>query len=437
MQNRQKNLRLIRRLEYSYPIRKVRRTKFVRHIHRPEYNWIICFSCTLLIFVTLGLVSSGFSVYFPFLVHTYNLSNTQISLLTTFRCLASLISMLCIGPFYKWSGMRRGVTFATFSAFLSFIVFGISKSFLGFSIASAFAGISYGMGSMIPVSILINRWFDDCKSLALGICSAGSGIATVVASPAITYLIGRTSLSTTFFLEAFAVFLLLLFIFYVIKDSPAQIGLEPYHTKAHKAAHVHKKIPQSILSGKQLALLTVASLIVGALANPGFVNVAMLYATENYSSADVAFLVSVLGIFLIIGKILFGYITDSIGGFRSNAIFTGILLLGLILAVLAPIHNMILASFAAIILGIGFPLATIAIPVWAGDLAEPENFPKVVRRLQVLYATGAFAFSFMPGIIADHFGSYTYAYGTFAAMLLVMFAMIAAAYKLKSRTGEQ
>ena len=114
---RSKRLRIARRIETSYPVKKVRRNHFVRQIHRPRYNWMICIGCSLLIFVTMGLVSSGFSVYFPFLARTYGLSNTQVSLLTTVRCAASFFSMLIVGPFYKWTGLRRGVTIASCSAF--------------------------------------------------------------------------------------------------------------------------------------------------------------------------------------------------------------------------------------------------------------------------------------------------------------------------------
>lgn len=430
---RSKRLRIARRIETSYPVKKVRRNHFVRQIHRPRYNWMICIGCSLLIFVTMGLVSSGFSVYFPFLARTYGLSNTQVSLLTTVRCAASFFSMLIVGPFYKWTGLRRGVTIASCSAFLSFIVFGFSKGFIGFCAASAFAGVSYGMGSMIPVSILINRWFEDRRSFAMGICAAGSGVATIVASPAITYLISRTSLSATFFIEAAAVMFLAAYIFSIIKDSPAEMGLEPYRTAEHRGA-THKVIHSTNrLSRVQWVLVIVASLIVGALANPGYVNIAMLYATEHYNSADVAFIVASLGLSITAGKLFYGYVTDNVGGFRSNFIFTGILVAGLVCASFATVHSTMFGAASMLILGIGFPISTIGPSVWAADLAEPEAFAKVIRRSQVFYAGGAFAFSSMPGILADRFGSYSYAYRTFAVMAVVMLIALVAAYRMKNK----
>ena len=44
-------------------------------------------------------------------------------------------------------------------------------------------------------------------------------------------------------------------------------------------------------------------------------------------------------------------------------------------------------------LGLGYPIATMGPSVWSNDLAAPEQYPVVVRRLQVIYAGGALLFA--------------------------------------------
>lgn len=34
----------------------------MKHVH---YGWVVCITCTLLLFITMGTVSNGFSVYLP------------------------------------------------------------------------------------------------------------------------------------------------------------------------------------------------------------------------------------------------------------------------------------------------------------------------------------------------------------------------------------
>ena len=81
-------------------------------------------------------------------------------------------------------------------------------------------------------------------------------------------------------------------------------------------------------------------------------------------------------------------------------------------------------------LGVGYPIATIGPSVWAGDMASPDNYPKVVRRLQVVYAGGALLFASVPGILADRAGgSYIPAYILFSCFLALTLLFIALAYR--------
>lgn len=45
------------------------------------------------------------------------------------------------------------------------------------------AGVSYGLGAMLPASILMLRWFSSRRGTAIGICAAGTGISAVVFFP--------------------------------------------------------------------------------------------------------------------------------------------------------------------------------------------------------------------------------------------------------------
>ena len=71
-------------------------------------------------------------------------------------------------------------------ACVSFLLFAAAKSLAAYYFAGAVAGVSYALGSMVPASILMRRWFRAHSGLAIGICSAGTGLATVVFSPLFT-----------------------------------------------------------------------------------------------------------------------------------------------------------------------------------------------------------------------------------------------------------
>ena len=136
---------------------------------RLHYSWFICAGGTLLLFCTVGLNTSAFSVYQPYMIAAGGLSNTQGSEITTLRSLAALLSFLLVEGYYRRTDLRLGVTLAAVGSALAFVLFGLARDFAGYCLAAIVAGVAYGFGGMIPVSMLIDRWFRSHKALALGI----------------------------------------------------------------------------------------------------------------------------------------------------------------------------------------------------------------------------------------------------------------------------
>ena len=155
-------------------------------IRKVHYSWFICVGCALRLFCTGGLCFTGFSVYLPYMRSILGFSNTQISVLLFLRSLLSVIGMTVVNRFLSKYEIRRVVTAAMIMAAASFVIYGVSTSYAGCLIAAALSGSAYGFGSMIPVSILISRWFNDHRGLALGVCMASTGGSTFIASPVIT-----------------------------------------------------------------------------------------------------------------------------------------------------------------------------------------------------------------------------------------------------------
>jgi MFS family permease len=162
------------------------------------YGWTVCIVSTMLIFITMGTISNGFSVYLPYIINQNGFTYSQGSYLVTLRCLIACFSMLVIGFYYKIFSIRTGASIAAFCAGLAFFIYSISDTYVSFCIAAAISGISYGFGSMIPVSILMNRWFIQRMTLALSICATGSGIATIVLPSVTTLMIEYLSLNQLF-----------------------------------------------------------------------------------------------------------------------------------------------------------------------------------------------------------------------------------------------
>lgn len=399
------------------------------------YGWIVCLVSTLLLFVTMGTVSNGFSVYLPYIMSEHGFSNAQTSFLVTLRCLVSFFAMLVIGLYYKKVSLRLGTGIAAACAGAAFCLYSVAETYPAYCLGAAISGLSYGLGSMIPVSILMNRWFVRHRALALSVCASGSGIATIVLPPVTTALVEGLSMKAAFRLEGCAVFLFAAVIVLFLRNDPGEKGLKPYGwEEAHPAEAREEEGSHSFsLTPRGWALMAGVSLCMGALGNPGFSHLSVLYTSEGFDPMVVAVIISATGVMITLGKLIYGEVTDRIGGCRSSLLFGGILLAGHILCCFAFTQSLAVCAVTVLCLGIGYPIATMGPSVWANDMCSADHYPTVIRRLQVIYAGGALVFASVPGILADWLHGYIPAYILFSAFLAMALVCIALAYRESRR----
>ncbi len=392
-----------------------------------HYGWFIVAGCTLLLFCTVGLATSAFSVFQPYLIDAGGMSNTQGSTMLTVRSLSAFFSIWFVERALKRTGLRLGVTLAAIGSAASFALFGLAHGFIGYSIAAAVAGAAYGLGGMVPVSILIDRWFVSHKAAALGICAAGTGAATIVAPPLLTIMIRSTSLETAFLWEAAFVMLAAAVVFVLLRNAPEEMGLEPVtggNMGAARAAGERQEMRHGALPAMLMAML-----LLGAIANPGFSHLSVLYQGEGFNAMTVSFLISFVGVTLTAGKCVYGEITDRLGAYRSGYLFFGMLVAGEVLCCFAGSGRMAVAVASMGLLGLGLPLSTVGLSVFAADFSGEQTHAKVLRHFQMAYMAGGLLFGPVPGMLADAEGSYVPAYVVLSVCAAVAMALVQITYK--------
>ena len=394
------------------------------------YGWYVCLAGVMLTFITMGTVSNGFSVFLPYIMDQYGLTHAQTSSLVTIRCLVAFCGMLGVGFYYKKLGLRIGISLAALFAACSFLIFGTADSYPAFCAGATVSGIGYGFGSMIPVSILMNRWFVRHRALALGICACGSGLATIIMAPVTTWLVENLSMGAAFFIEGIVMLGMCLVIMLVMRSDPADKGLRPYGAEDEPVTEDGEKpaAENRDLRLSQWILLIAASLMMGGVSTSGYSHLPVLFNDEGFSSMTIAAMISGIGVMLTAGKMICGHITDRIGGRNSSSLFLCLLLAGNALCCICDPGSGLLTVVTVILLGIGYPIATIGPSAWAGDLVSGNNYAKVVRRLQISYSGGSLLFANMPGLLADRFGSYVPAYILFSSMLVAAVVFVRIAY---------
>lgn len=396
----------------------------------------VCAGCMVMLLVTGGVIMNVYSAAQPYILLQNGFSNTQTSLIITVRSAFYLLSMAVIDRFYCTLGYRAGCAAATALSAVSFLLFAAAKSLAVYYLAGAVAGLSCGLGSMVPASILITRWFRSHRGLALGLCAAGTGLATVALSPVLTKIIELHGLTAGFVCAAVFCALCALLVLLLIRSSPEACGLEPF-------GHAHPETPQEkALHGVRMhrvrhAALVAAVALVSGICSTSFAHVMTLYVTSGMDAMRAASALSVCGLALMLGKCSCGELCDLAGMYRADFIMFGALILGCALCVLAPLRLVWCMYLSVVLVGFGTSLNTVGVSIWAADLSTPETYDRTLRLFQSAYGAGCLAVSFVPGAVADLTGGYAPAYGLFAAVLLGCLLVLQSTYRLAERRRDE
>lgn len=396
-------------------------------MRRPHYAWFICLGAALSLFVTMGLGVNTFTIYQPEIIALNRFTNAQGSWITTTRSLFILGTLLVVNQLCARFGLRLVMTLGMLFIGVSCFSFGLSTTFPMYCVSAALTGIGYCLGGMVPLSLIIANWFDSRRGLALGMASAGSGLATIFAPTIITGLIHGAGLRTAFFAEGGFILVLAAINWLILRDTPAGLGISPYRLDGDSAAVAsagssdgYGKLP--------ILLILLAAFLLGGPVGPAFSHLTVLYTSEGFDPVTVAQLISYMGLSLFLSKIACGQINDLLGGLWSNYIIFGVYVAGLLLCCLAGSGSLPLAYLAITCFSFGISVTGVSPAVWARDLAASADYAKTVRAITTAYTLGMLVFGPIPGMLADRYGSYVPSYLLFAGFQVVLTVLIQGVY---------
>ncbi len=411
----------------------------ITNIH---YAWIVCLGCGLLLFCNAGLAMGGFSVYLPYIVDSGGFTNMQGSLLMTIRSLAAVCGTTGALFIINRIGLRKTAFAAGILSFLSFLIHSLAHSYLTYCVAIVLSGASYGIGSILLTGMVISRWFNKHRALAMGIAVSFTGIAVTVAAPVVTALIGSFGLHLTFRAEAIFIIIANVLAAALIRNDLQDMGLNIYGSSACAEARKitdqnsqqssrpqetqdsRNKNSGSLLTRKEHALMVLAVFLIGV-GEPAYSQLSMLLHTSGYRESAVSMILSFGGIMLIIGKLSYSRITDTIGSFKANCLVYASMILGMILLLFAGLNSFILMIAAMMFFGMSISLHTVGLTTLATDTANAADFPAMLKTFQIVFMCGSLAYSIAPGMIADLTSSYLPSYMisiavTAASLFIVM-----------------
>ena len=197
---------------------------------RTFYGWVIVLTAAIgLLLGYAPVFVYSFSVFIKSLAQDFHSSRTSISFAFTLANLMQSVGAPLVGRLVDRFGAHKVIVPSTVIFGLVLISFKYFSTSLWqlyvFFLLIGFIGTG---AAPVPYGIVVSRWFDKRRGLALGLMMFGISIGAILMPPVAQRLIALFGWRTAYAIVGFAVLAISVPIVGIfLKDSPEKMGLQP------------------------------------------------------------------------------------------------------------------------------------------------------------------------------------------------------------------
>lgn len=329
-----------------------------------HYAWVILACCCVMMMVGIGIFNSCAGIFFMPVSKELGIGVGQLSLYITIQSLVSMFIMPFTGKLFNKVNISvlLGGAFALLA--VAFGAMSAAKAVWWFYICGALIGVACAFILYMPVPILINSWFKEKSGMAMGIAMAFAGVGAVIFNPIVNALVQSMGWRKGYIMTAvIGAVIVLPFVLFVVRSKPADKGLLPYGAKEGAAAAAAAGQLEGVPAAKALksTAFVMTALFAGVIIMGSGItsHIPGIAANYGFSTAIGATAASMLGIGVIIGKLLIGFLSDKLGPAKGIIINLIAGCAGLVM-VLFNGGSSILLYGGVILLGFGTCLGTVS-----------------------------------------------------------------------------
>ncbi|GAA3788075.1 MFS transporter [Streptomyces phyllanthi] len=297
-------------------------------------------------------------------------------------------------------------------------------------------GLGSGSMALAFAATVTNRWFTERRGLVTGILTAASASGQLIFLPLLAWIVDEYNWRPAAATVALAALAVVPFVWLLLRDHPADVGLKPYGAKEFVAkpapvpgaARRAVTVLFSAMRTGPFWLLAGTFAICGASTN-GLVQTHFVPAAHDHGMPPMAAasLLAVIGVFDVVGTIASGWLTDRFEPRRLLAVyyaFRGISLLFLPMLLAPSVHLPMV--FFIVFYGLDW-VATVPPTLALCREQYGDDSAIVFGWVLAAHQLGAALVAFLGGAARDTFGSYDvvwYASGALCAAAALMSLVI-------------
>jgi MFS family permease len=394
--------------------------------HNTNYRWIIVAISFIMLLFTSGIIMT-FGIFIEPITKELNWSRTEISIgISLFMFIQGAFAPF-MGKLMDRCGPKKIISIGVLFLAVCIVILSMVNTLGQFIVIyGIFTALAYTTTSLLTTTVLVARWFDTKKGLALGITVSGFPLGPLVFSPLITYLILTYDWRSTFvILGIFLGVVLFPFILIFIRDSP-------HSSDKSKGNYPFMGAEQKQILFKNLITQSSYYKLSGAYFTCGFT---MSLVSNHYHSHTThegfsvyvgSNTLALMGLFAFAGTILSGYLSDILE--RKLVLSMVYLVRSISFVFIAFAQNTTILLVAAVLFGLSWTATGPLTSALAGELWGIRNMGKVIGAVFLVHQVGASLGALLGGIVFDLTNSY---FTIFILASLVLFTGSMLSYSIK------
>jgi MFS family permease len=404
--------------------------------NRPRifYGWVIVFTAGIgLLLGYAPVFVYSFSVFIKSLAQDFHTSRTSISFAFTLANVMQSVGAPLIGRLVDRFGAHKVIVPST-------VIFGlviISFKYFSTSLWQLYAffiviGLIGTGTAPVPYGIVVSRWFDRRRGLALGLMMMGLSSGAILMPPIAQHLIILFGWRTAYAIVGFVVLAISVPVVGIfLKDSPEKMGLQPDGEPDLNTGSTERKNEQGVnwsVARREPTFWFLASafFLLGASVHACVIHLVPMLTDRGISVERAAFASSLLGVALLIGRVFTGYFLDRFfGPYVAMLLFSGVAV-GISLFLTGAGGS--LPLLAVFLVGLGMGAEADIIAYLTSRYFGLRSFGEIYGYLFATFTLAGALGPVLMGVGFDHLGSYR-------APLLFFLAATLVATALLSRLG--
>jgi len=392
-----------------------------------HYGWYIVAAGTLCVFAGLGFGRFALGMLLPAMGESLQLSYSQMGLISTANFIGYLLAVLVCSHIISRIGSRLLIFLALLLVAVSMLLVSLAESFMAVVFFYTLTGMGSG-ASNVPMMALVVSWFSTRqRGKAAGFIVIGSGFAILLAGKLIPY-INQTSAADGWRISWLVLGIIVLIIsiicFVIIRDTPAELGLQPFSGTGKKTAG-SGDFPGSsptAVSKKDIYHLGIIYFLFGYtyVIYATFI-VTALVQERGFSEAVAGNFWSWVGFLSLFSGPVFGTLSDKLGRKAGLImVFTIQMFAYLLVALSLPGIFLYLSIGCYGLVAWSIPSIMAAL---VGDYVGPQRTARVFGFITFIFALGQIAGPAVAGFLAEKSGNFSSSFlmaSLFAGLAVVL-----------------